>query len=553
MKIAVLGASGIIGQHMRLCVPVGVEVIWTRLHADSIHEGLDLTDREATQRFLNCERPDVIVNLAGENRVDVVESAKDPRVEDLNIFAPSRLSMWCSGCSGAHIVQVSSQAVFGGKGGPYEDGSILEPVNAYGWHKAVAEDCIHTSGARYSIIRPSFVLGIRPMPAVGRANPLEQMLTDKNQRQVCDRFFSVSFARDVARRIWEIALGEPLMRAENFGIPLQMSRYSIALLCRARLPWSERDSVVIEQSRHADFVGLAPRPLDTTYAGTETPEAARDRIIEEIDWCAGELRDRQDIAVMQRARELSIFTGQPADKCSEKLLQGFGELHNAVTADFNEFMKRTGGQISAYQEFRDATLLDWYRTTEAYCWELSAYHVDRGFNYAGTCEGIIQRLRTYEMPETGQRPQRVLCLGDGIGDLTMAMCRAGFDGIYHDLGGSRTAAFAQFRFWMYGQPGETHHTTGWEPSFPDNWYDVIVSLDFLEHVTDVEAWVREIHTSLRPGGLFCAQNAFACGSGPDGAMPMHLAVNDRWEKDWDPLLTAVGFIQMSSNWYLKPV
>ena len=95
-------------------------------------------------------------------------------------------------------------------------------------------------------------------------------------------------------------------------------------------------------------------------------------------------------------------------------------------------------------------------------------------------------------------------------------------------------------------------TAGWEPSLGSGW-DSIVSLDFLEHCTDVEAWVRAIYAALKPGGWLVAQNAFACGSGPDGAIPQHLARNDRFEKDWDPLLFSLGFTQLCSNWYQKPL
>jgi hypothetical protein len=63
--------------------------------------------------------------------------------------------------------------------------------------------------------------------------------------------------------------------------------------------------------------------------------------------------------------------------------------------------------------------------------------------------------------------------------------------------------------------------------------------------------VRGIYAALRPGGWLMCQNAFACGSGPDGSIPMHLARNDRFEKDWDPLLLSIGFVQESSNWYRK--
>ena len=38
--------------------------------------------------------------------------------------------------------------------------------------------------------------------------------------------------------------------------------------------------------------------------------------------------------------------------------------------------------------------------------------------------------------------------------------------------------------------------------FPDNSFDVIISMDFLEHVTEVQEVVNEISRLLKPGGLF---------------------------------------------------
>jgi hypothetical protein len=32
---------------------------------------------------------------------------------------------------------------------------------------------------------------------------------------------------------------------------------------------------------------------------------------------------------------------------------------------------------------------------------------------------------------------------------------------------------------------------------------------------------------------------------------MHLAQNDRFEKEWDPLLFSLGFEQMGPQWYRK--
>lgn len=246
-----------------------------------------------------------------------------------------------------------------------------------------------------------------------------------------------------------------------------------------------------------------------------------------------------NMTISNRAREISTFLGKPYEECLAKLRIGFGSLHNEVTADW----KRANPQT-------DDEILEWYRTTEAYIWELSAYHLDAGFNYSGMIGGIAEALH-------GKGVKRVLCLGDGIGDLTLQLAVSDVRPTYHDLSGSQTAKFAMARLnhylgtsWgVYGM----NMTDGWEPfqhSVNDT-YDAIVSLDFLEHVTDVEAWVRAIYAALKPGGWLVAQNAFACGSGPDGAIPQHLARNDRFEKDWDPLLFGLGFTQLTSNWYQR--
>ena len=106
---------------------------------------------------------------------------------------------------------------------------------------------------------------------------------------------------------------------------------------------------------------------------------------------------------------------------------------------------------------------------------------------------------------------------------------------------------------MYGCQYDDESTAGWEPLLVSESFDAVVSLDFLEHVTDVPTWTRAIHESLNPGGIFVAQNAFNCGSGPDGSIPMHLERNDRFEKDWDSLLASSGFEQLGPQWYKKRV
>jgi len=284
---------------------------------------------------------------------------------------------------------------------------------------------------------------------------------------------------------------------------------------------------------HDDFLDTAPRPINTAYDDSSWNPVSLDT----------GLRECAEIP-FGRAAELALFFGISETEASNRLARGFPALHAAVAEDF----RRSGAS-----ESDPDSLLRWYRETDSYIWELSAYHDDPGFNYSGMCAGIAARLRTSGLESMHHR---VLCLGDGIGDLTMEIRKSnGQCAVYHDLQGSLTSRYAHFRYWReFGDHMPHQETAGWstiEIGMMANSFDAVVSLDFLEHVPNVEDWVRALHAALVPGGLFCAQNAFACGSGPSGSIPMHLSCNDRFEADWDPMLSSIGFEQLSSNWYRK--
>ncbi len=549
MRVVILGSAGIIGQSLRLCTPEGVEPVWVRRKADYAHMGLDITNRGTTggpdprDLFLKAMAPQVIINLAGENRPDVVE--RTPwRYTAINVEAPAWLAWWCEQ-NGCHYVHVSSQAVFGGEPPkemrteplalpPYAADSIRIPVNAYGHQKLQAEQEVKAACKCWSIVRPTFVLGVRPFPLIGRENPVERWLaasapvaegqTDAKLLEVSNRYFSPSFAWQVAGEIWGIAQGKPLLSAVNLGVPVRTTRYQLAQQLRT--------DIEIEPVDHTEaFPGLAPRPLDTAYAGESTVN-----VYSSLQVCAAQFEERGKIGLVQRAKEFAVFMGMDEGAASRRLLRGFGPLHNEVADDFRKANPQT-----------DDELLKWYRTTEAYIWELSAYHIDPGFNYAGMCEGIINTLRSNGVKEA-------LVLGDGIGDMAIALGRAGIHGVYHDLKNSLTAAFAEFRQMMYLGTCDMACTDGWEPLLPvvSGSMQAIISCDFMEHLPSPDSWLRAVYDRLEPGGLFMGQHAFGIGSGPDGSIPMHLSCNDHYEKDYGPLMIEIGFVQEgTSNWWRK--
>jgi dTDP-4-dehydrorhamnose reductase len=520
VRVLVLGASGIVGQHLRLQVPPSITPIWHRRQVDSMHVGCDLTDAAALRAFLDEHRPETVVNLSGQNDVDAVE--QDPtEAHAINVAAVALLASWCRE-HGARLVQASSQAVFDGSAPPYGPDSPRKPINAYGIQRVQAEQLALEAGG--TVVRLTFVLGVRPMPYWGRPNPVEQILAGQ-RKQVNDRWFSPLFADDAARGIWAVVVyGEDRSGIVHLGNPQRMSRYDVAVALGASP----------EPISHDGFPGIAARPADTAYAWGRTGWFSE--ISDGIARCRAQWESRQSMGITDRVREIALFFGITEEAAGNRLQRGFGAAHADVGTDF-----KAGGPKD------DAALLEWYRRTESYIWELSAYHLDAGFNYAGMCRGVADRLRA-------SGALRVLCLGDGIGDLTLALRRAGMEATYHDLEGSRTAELGMFRLWRHTGRREPAVTTlGWAPEIRNGKpYDAVVCCDFLEHCTDVPAWAGAIKAALKPGGLLFCQNAFACGSGDNGSIPMHLARNDRFERDWDPMLAGMGFRQLSSNWYEVP-
>lgn len=262
MKVLVLGAGGIIGQHMKLYQPKDVTTVYTRRKAMPEEDiiGLDVTNAFEPIRTLRAVDPDVVVNLMGESRTDVVE--KQPHTSKwLNVDIPHVLAQWCK-TANRYLVHVSSQGVFNGDTPPYSTKSSRNPVNEYGRQKAEAENEIANISPHWTIARVTFVLGARPHLRWGRSNPFENMLQEKDQRQVQDRWFSPSFARDVAQVLWKLTLNRVEQRLVHVGHSVTTSRYQLA----HAITMAAGIKANIAGVSHDDFPGIAPRPRDTTYA-----------------------------------------------------------------------------------------------------------------------------------------------------------------------------------------------------------------------------------------------------------------------------------------------
>lgn len=261
IKIFVTGATGIIGQHMMLSEPVDVEGSYGSKTSPSPWVKCDLEDDTKLYQTLRMLNPDVIINLAGENRVDEVE--KSPQsYYNINTVIPSKLANWCE-ANDKRMLQVSTQGVFSGKNPTYSPEDATDPITAYGRQKAEAEANLEGKD-HVRIARLTFVLGVRPFQGVGRRNPFEDMIEKKAQLQVDDHFFSPVFAHDAAKVLWNEAKAPSRDPIIHVGIPMRSSRFSVA----ADLKYHSHGIIKgeIRPVSHEYFEGIAPRPEDTTWS-----------------------------------------------------------------------------------------------------------------------------------------------------------------------------------------------------------------------------------------------------------------------------------------------
>ncbi len=151
-RFLVTGEGGQVGEALRKTLaPLGEVVIPTLAE-------WDLTDADATRKWVREVQPRWVVNAAAHTAVDKAES--EPALAfAINATAPGILAEEAKKI-GAAIVHYSTDYVFdGSKKTPYVETDAPCPLNEYGKSKLGGELAVSESGAAYVTFRTSWVYG----------------------------------------------------------------------------------------------------------------------------------------------------------------------------------------------------------------------------------------------------------------------------------------------------------------------------------------------------------------------------------------------------------
>ena len=200
-KVIVFGGGGQLG--VELCREFGRRQ-WQVQRFD--RESLDITDAQQVEEAIAQADPQVVINAAAYNQVDIAEN-EPLAAYQANALGVRNIAMACRQMD-ARLVHYSTDYVFDGtKGSSYVETDVPHPLGAYAVSKLAGELYAQAYLSQPLIIRTSGVFGPGGM-FTPRGNFVELMLRlargNKPIRVVQDHVASPSYAPAMASRTAEL-------------------------------------------------------------------------------------------------------------------------------------------------------------------------------------------------------------------------------------------------------------------------------------------------------------------------------------------------------------
>lgn len=261
MRVLIVGGSGLLGSEVVLqALAYGWQVAATYLrrpagsHEASWHP-LDIRDCGQVTDLVTAVQPDMVINAAFQQG-------------DWASTADGAAHVALAGTAiGARLVHVSSDAVFSGVAGRYDETAEPDPTTPYGAAKAAAETAVKAISPAAAIVRTSLIIGHGDSSHERRVHAL-----------VSGETAGVLFVDDVRCPVHVTDLAAALLElgsSSSAGVhhvcgPHALSRHALGILIARR---DGLDPGALPSGRRAD-IGL-PGPVDIRLDCTLTRRRLR--------------------------------------------------------------------------------------------------------------------------------------------------------------------------------------------------------------------------------------------------------------------------------------
>jgi dTDP-4-dehydrorhamnose reductase len=262
MRILITGCNGLLGQKLVELVPVRYEVFGLDLaeqglvmNGSSYYSG-SIVDRRTLLRIVQETGPDWILNAAAYTDVDGAETEREICWK-VNVLGVENIAYVARKCQ-ARVVHISTDYIFDGKDGPYDEEAVPNPLGFYGRSKLAGENVLKMSPVPHAIARTMVLYGTGKNLRPNFVSWLIDQLKEGNRVNVVnDQFGNTTLVDELAGGIWSIVRKRKLGVFHVAGSEI-VDRFTFAEKIAHVF---DLDASLINPVSTKDLSQAAPRPM----------------------------------------------------------------------------------------------------------------------------------------------------------------------------------------------------------------------------------------------------------------------------------------------------
>lgn len=264
MRVLITGGSGLLGSKTtEKAIEKGYKVYSgynTHESISGIPVKLDVCDRAILEKIFEDIKPEAVIHTAALTNVDKCEEDKELAWK-VNAEGTKNIAE-LSHRHKAFVVYVSTDYVFSGEKGMYNETDETNPINHYGVTKLEGEKTIKTLTNEWCIARSSVIYG--STPAAGKVNfalwVLEKLEKEEPIKVITDQYVSPTLNTNLAEMILEVT-ERRLTGTYHLAGDTPISRYTFAQRLAEKF---KLDKNLIKPAKSEEMKWKAKRPKNTS-------------------------------------------------------------------------------------------------------------------------------------------------------------------------------------------------------------------------------------------------------------------------------------------------
>ena len=256
------GSAGLIGQQLVKDLSESNQVFSS--YNESIPEfgepiRMDLRDQTEISSVFNEKKPDIVIHLGAMTDVDHCERDKSSATE-INAKSTEIIAKECSN-QNSFLVYLSTDYVFDGNSGMYNEIDTTNPIGHYGKSKLAGERSVENFSSEYCIARTSTPFGLHSKKKSFPTWIIEN-LEQKNQINVLtDQITSPTYIPNLSQMLIEIA-ERKITGILHVSGASKMSRYDMACMIADKLDY---DQSLLNPAIMSQMNWDAERPKNSSF------------------------------------------------------------------------------------------------------------------------------------------------------------------------------------------------------------------------------------------------------------------------------------------------